>query len=99
MSPFVVHCKRSRFDIYIGRPSIWGNKFILNVDGNREQVIRKYEAWLKTQADLLKQIPTLRFRTLGCWCAPVSPCHGETLVRLANAADVDEAVALFVRST
>ena len=35
----VVHCKREPFDIYIGRPSKWGNPFVIGRDGNREQVI------------------------------------------------------------
>ena len=35
----VVHCKRAPFDIYIGRPSKWGNPFVIGRDGNREQVI------------------------------------------------------------
>ena len=38
----VVHCKRAPFDIYIGRPSKWGNPFVIGRDGNREQVIEKY---------------------------------------------------------
>ena len=38
----VVHCKREPFDIYIGRPSKWGNPFVIGRDGNREQVIEKY---------------------------------------------------------
>ncbi len=25
----VVHCKRAPFDIYIGRPSKWGNPFVI----------------------------------------------------------------------
>lgn len=25
----VVHCKRSRCDVYIGRPSKWGNPFVI----------------------------------------------------------------------
>jgi len=27
---FVVHCKKERYDVYIGRPSKWGNPFTLN---------------------------------------------------------------------
>lgn len=23
----IVHCKKDKYDIYIGRPSIWGNPF------------------------------------------------------------------------
>jgi hypothetical protein len=38
-----VHCKRESFDVYIGRPSKWGNPFST---GNREEVIQKYEQCL-----------------------------------------------------
>ena len=38
----VVHCKRARYDVYIGRPSKWGNPYVIGPDGTREQVIAKY---------------------------------------------------------
>lgn len=81
----VVHCKRAPFDVYIGRPGKWGNPFTIGKDGTREQVIAKYEAWLKTQPALLAQLPELKGKTLGCWCSP-QPCHGDVLERLANEA-------------
>jgi Domain of unknown function (DUF4326) len=31
---------------YVGRPSIWGNPFVIGKDGSREDVIAKYEAWI-----------------------------------------------------
>ena len=79
----VVHCKRQRFDVYIGRPSKWGNPFVIGKDGSRDEVIKKYEAWLGTQPNLLVALPELRGKVLGCWCAPQA-CHGDVLVRLAG---------------
>ena len=79
----VVHCKRDRFDVYIGRPSKWGNPFVIGRDGTREEVIAKYEAWLRTQPHLVVALPELRRKVLGCWCSP-QRCHGEVLARLAN---------------
>ena len=67
----VAHCKRDPFDIYIGRPSRWGNPFEIGRDGTREEVIAKYEAWILTQPELLAALPELAGRTLGCWCAPL----------------------------
>ena len=32
---------------YIGRPSRWGNPFKLGRDGNRDEVMAKYAAWLE----------------------------------------------------
>lgn len=80
----VVHCKKDKFDVYIGRPSQWGNPFRIITHGTREQVVVKYRAWLMEQPDLLAKIPELRGKILGCWCAPW-PCHGDVLAELANA--------------
>ena len=80
----VVHCKRENFDIYIGRPSKWGNPFIVGSDGSLEEVIQKYEEWIKTQPVLLAALPELKGKTLGCWCKPKHVCHGDVLVRLAE---------------
>ena len=78
----VVHCKRSAFDVYIGRPSKWGNPFAIGKDGTREEVITKFEAWIKTQPHLLAALPELHGKVLGCWCSPQA-CHGDVLSRLA----------------
>ena len=82
----IVHCKKQQFDVYIGRPGKWGNPFVIGKDGTRDEVIEKYEAWLRTQPDLLAALPELRGKVLGCWCAPQA-CHGDVLVRLANERD------------
>ncbi|MDQ5843653.1 MAG: DUF4326 domain-containing protein [Thermoproteota archaeon] len=37
----VVHCKVEPFDVYIGRPSKWGNPFKIGKDGSREEVIQR----------------------------------------------------------
>ena len=80
---WVVHNRRARFDVYIGRPSKWGNPFEIGRDGTREQVIAKYEKWLAQQPHLLAALGELRGKVLGCWCAPLA-CHGNVLARLAN---------------
>ena len=76
---------------YVGRPSPLGNPFkIGNVDGDREEVIRKYKAWLrrnitnKSVANELGRLIT-KYRkeghlTLICWCAPL-PCHADVIAR------------------
>ena len=43
---FVVHCKKSDYDVYIGRPSKWGNPFAIGRDGTREEVIEKYRKFI-----------------------------------------------------
>lgn len=83
---FVVHNKEDKFDVYIGRPSKWGNPFLIGRHGTRDEVIEMYEIWLKKQPQLLSALHELRGKTLGCWCAPL-PCHGDVLARLANSTE------------
>lgn len=80
----VVHCKKSTYDVYVGRPSKWGNPFEIGKDGTREEVIGKYKEWLFDNDELLSCIQQeLKGKTLGCWCAP-SACHADILLELAN---------------
>lgn len=97
MNELIVHCKKSPFDVYIGRPSIWGNPFTIGIDGDRKEVIRKHKEWLQTgnsfgnvlaterkRQAVLARIKELRLKTLGCWCNEGEECHGDYLVELAN---------------
>lgn len=77
----VVHCRKEKYDIYIGRPSKWGNPFSIGRDGTREEVIEKYSKWIVKQKRLITALKYLRGRVLGCWCKPES-CHGDILVKL-----------------
>lgn len=74
--------------VYIGRAfgpfkqnSKWANPFIIGKDGNRAEVIVKYEAWLKAQPELLASVQELKDKTLICWCTP-EKCHGDILLKL-----------------
>lgn len=78
----VVHCKKSPHDVYIGRPSIWGNPYAIGRDGTRAEVVAKYEAGLTEELRARAKIE-LKGKTLGCWCAPQA-CHGDVLSRIAN---------------
>ncbi len=77
----VVHCKMAPFDVYIGRPSKWGNPFIVGRDGDRQEVIEKYGGWIINQPELMRALPELQNKVLGCWCWP-KKCHGQVLVEL-----------------
>lgn len=77
----VVHCKREKYDVYIGRPGKWGNPFSIGKDGTREEVIIKYEEWARNNPKLLNDLHELKDKTLGCWCFP-SACHGDILIKL-----------------
>ena len=69
--------------VYIGRPSKWGNPFVIGRDGSRAEVVAKYRAWIVTQPALMNALEELRGRDLVCWCAPLA-CHGDVLNDLAN---------------
>ncbi len=88
----IVHCKKSKYDVYIGRPSKWGNpythiqdkttkaEFIVNT---REEAITKYKEYILNGEGkhLLNDLHELKNKTLGCWCSPQS-CHGDVLIEI-----------------
>lgn len=91
MTTRVVHCRKQPFDVYVGRPSRWGNPFKIGRDGDRETVIAKYRKWLLNQPDLVEAARReLRGKILGCWCCPPEGfrgrllCHGQILAAVAN---------------
>jgi hypothetical protein len=81
----VVHCKREKFDYYIGRPSPFGNPYVIGKHGTREEVIKKYEEWIRygDGKHLLSRLHELDGLILGCWCHNV-PCHGHVLIKLVE---------------
>jgi hypothetical protein len=81
----VVHFKKNAYDVYIGRGScsIWGNPFEIDVHGTRSEVIAKYREYLLGNPELMALLPSLRGKTLGCWCKPEA-CHGDVLAELAD---------------
>lgn len=79
----VVHVRREPADVFVGRPSQWANPYHIGVDGTRDQVAYKYREWMIRQPRLLRDVRTLRGKTLGCSCAPL-PCHGDVLAALAD---------------
>lgn len=93
-TPRVVHFKKEPCDVYIGRPSKWGNPFTHIDDrrtaakyivSNRDEAVAKYEEYILNGEGqhLLADLHELRGKTLGCWCHPKS-CHGDVLLKLAN---------------
>lgn len=75
--------------IYIGRPSLLGNPFVIGRDGSREEVIRKYRRWLWNEirrgvGPVFEELHRLAHLAqecelvIGCWCVPQS-CHGSVI--------------------
>lgn len=87
MTVSVVNVRTDTCDVYIGRPSKWGNPFVIGRDGNRTEVIDKYQEWLLSQPELVEEARAeLPDMVLGCYCKPEA-CHGDILAWV-----VDEAV-------
>lgn len=79
----VVNKYREPYDLYIGRGSIWGNPFKIGRDGDRAEVIRKFEEYLAASPALIARLPELLGKRIACFCAPQA-CHGDVLKRWAE---------------
>ena len=79
----VVHGRKERYDVYIGRPSKWGNPFEIGKDGSRKEVIEKYRKYVLENEELMNDLHELKGKVLGCWCKPAA-CHGDVLVELVE---------------
>jgi hypothetical protein len=71
--------RRNGRSVYIGRGSIWGNPFVVPLDGSRDEVCDKYASSFK----LHNKLGLLRGKVLVCYCHP-ERCHGHFLAKLAN---------------
>lgn len=74
--------------VYVGRPTVWGNPFVVGKDGTREEVVRKYRERIENFGpnsfiEIKKQ---LKGKDLVCWCAPKA-CHADVLLEIANEND------------
>jgi hypothetical protein len=71
--------------VYVGRPSPWGNPYVIGRHGSRAEVLARYSGWLDQQ---LEQNPALldplKGKDLVCWCAPL-PCHADELLERMGA--------------
>lgn len=101
----VVHCKKDRYDVYIGRPGKWGNPFgekgtkATRIVPLRSIAVREYASHIHDllQGDKLSvaEIAALRGKTLGCWCAPLA-CHGDVLEHLSFAGNMRKETVMWV---
>lgn len=77
----------AKYDVYIGRPSQFGNPFKIGRDGTRDEVIAKFEEYaiskVTTDAKFCRAVLGLYGKVLGCYCSPLS-CHGDILVKITE---------------
>jgi hypothetical protein len=87
MKTKVVNCKKEKYDVYIGRPSPFGNPFIIGRDGDRKKVINLFHSYfynrLDYDIDFKIKIKELKGKTLGCYCKPLD-CHGDIIAEYLN---------------
>lgn len=98
----VVHCYRDTFDVYIGRynpkfgSSKWCNPFKMGVDGDRDEVLKKFSKYIKSNKELMAALPELKGKRLGCYCKPFDGfkgkllCHGQILAGLCDGINPQE---------
>jgi len=86
----VVNVRFDEYDVYVGRPSIWGNPYSHKEDtlaefkvATRKEAIEKYKKYILNKPELLARLPELEGKILGCHCKPL-PCHGDFLADLCN---------------
>jgi hypothetical protein len=76
----VAHVRDRTFTVFIGRPSVFGNPFIVGVHGTRKQCIKQFEQYVWKSQRVLDAIRALkRNAILGCYCTP-KPCHGTVII-------------------
>lgn len=80
-----VNIKEAQYDVYMGRPSIWGNPFIIGRHGTREEVIKKYKEYLLNDPLLMSEIMSLRGKVLGCFCKTNEACHVDVIIEVIEA--------------
>lgn len=79
------------YDVYIGRGTIWGNPYQMGIDGDRDEVIRKFKydfdnGLLKASGDLETNLSNLRGKQIACHCKPAA-CHGDVIAEYLNSQD------------
>lgn len=74
----------TRRAVYVGRPSPFGNPYIIGVHGTRKQCVELFEKVTCANPKFVKKVKEkLKGKDLVCWCAP-EQCHADVLLKIAN---------------
>ena len=83
----VVNIRETGYDVYVGRPYMFGNPFEIGKDGTRKEVIEKFRKYfyerLRTDQKFRDAVHDLRGKRLGCFCKPL-PCHCDVYAEYLN---------------
>lgn len=77
--------------VYVGRPTKWGNPYMMHGPIDRATVVdlyKKWTEWVQEGRNIAEDARReLRGKNLVCWCKPGDPCHADVLLRIANEGD------------
>lgn len=76
--------KTEPYDIFIGRPSPYGNPFIIGENGTRKEVLAKFKEYFKHLSTSNLLLDDLNNKKIACWCSMDQSCHGDILIELFN---------------
>lgn len=83
----VVNLRIDRYDVYIGRGSLFGNPIRLRSKQNRGSTLAKFQDYFYKRLTLDKnfknEVMKLKGLRLGCFCKP-QPCHGDIIAEYLN---------------
>ena len=69
--------------VYVGRPSKWGNPFVVTEEKDRDGVIRAYEHFLRLKLERDPYyLDPLKGKDLACWCPLDKPCHADVILKM-----------------
>jgi hypothetical protein len=78
--------------VYVGRPTVWGNPFIVGselIGGEKltaEKAVALYRQYANDAFNERDLKACLRGKNLACWCPLNQPCHADVLLEMANSA-------------
>lgn len=82
----VVNLHRQQHEVYVGRPSMFGNPFHSKA-GDRMGALVRYEDYfldrIKNDPEFREAAEELKGKILGCHCKP-KPCHGDIIAAWCN---------------
>jgi hypothetical protein len=67
--------------VYVGRPTKYGNPFVVSEEMSREIAVKKFEQYIiENKID----VSSLKGKNLSCWCSLEKHCHADVLLKYAN---------------
>lgn len=71
--------------VYVGRPTKFGNPFVINVLATRQDCVDNFELCTCADNEYKRKVKQeLKGKNLSCWCKVGEPCHADILLKIAN---------------